>query len=401
MPSIVKKFIIQILLLLLLGMLITWISFWEWGDDESLANHSRFRYEAVVDAGSTGTRIYLYRYNHQYANDPGKLNIKLLYSQKTKPGLSSMTDDPGRALKQLKRLIHHAKTKVPASSRDRTNLSIYATAGMRLKSIPEQKQLYKYITNYLQEEQILRLRDIRTISGQWEGIFDWLSVNYLNDSLKPGQTVATLDLGGASTQIAFESQDSDSSQVVDLNLGGYHFPVHSRSFLGLGMNQARYQFTNHQACFYKGYKLPNGESGTGDAETCQNAIAPLINNIHEVDNSTIEIPKNQNILALSGYKYTTDAPDEHTDGKLTVSDYNQTAQDICQSQWSTLTQRHPHDSDMFRYCFDNNMIYTLLHNGYGLADDRQLTASNTINNTPVDWPLGVVIYHALHTNQKQ
>jgi Golgi nucleoside diphosphatase len=401
MSSLVNKFITQILMLLILGALITWVSFWEWGNDTTLANHSRFRYEAVIDAGSTGTRIYLYRYNSQHTNDPAKLDVKLLYSQTTQPGLSSMINNPSRAFKQLKRLIHNAKAKVPASSRDQTKLSIYATAGMRLKSITEQQQLYQYLTSYLQEQKLVQLRAIRTISGQWEGIFDWLSVNYLNDSLQPKQTVAAMDMGGASTQLAFEARDSDPNQVMTLKLGTYTFPVHSRSFLGLGMNQARYQFTNHQACFYQDYNLPDGKHGTGDANQCQKAIAPLINDIHKVYNSIIAVPKNQSIIALSGYQYTTDALDEQTKGKLTVGDYNRMARHICQLHWNHLTQTYPQDSDRFRYCFDSNLIYTLLHTGYGLADDRQLIATNTIDNTPVDWTLGVVIYHALDTNQQR
>lgn len=67
---------------------------------------------------------------------------------------------------------------------------------------------------------------IRVISGGEEGAFGWLAVQYLAKRLKGMENsgkglLGVLELGGASTQITFPSQDAvlPSSVSLDLLLG--------------------------------------------------------------------------------------------------------------------------------------------------------------------------------------
>ncbi|KZP01034.1 hypothetical protein CALVIDRAFT_532649 [Calocera viscosa TUFC12733] len=96
---------------------------------------------------------------------------------------------------------------------------------------------------------------IRVITGEDEGLFGWIAVNYLLDgfSSHEGQraTYGFLDMGGASTQIAFEpGEDYRKNPLVPLMdvqlrlLDGeeLHHQVFVTTWLGYGTNQARERY---------------------------------------------------------------------------------------------------------------------------------------------------------------
>lgn len=95
---------------------------------------------------------------------------------------------------------------------------------------------------------------IRIISGEEEGLFGWIAVNYLMDGFTgqadQRQTYGFLDMGGASTQIAFEpapvySNNIDGLEDVRLRLLNGRLIVHRvfvTTWLGYGTNQARERY---------------------------------------------------------------------------------------------------------------------------------------------------------------
>lgn len=53
------------------------------------------------------------------------------------------------------------------------------------------------------------------------------------------KTVGSMDLGGASTQIAFQVEDSGNGpDYLKVKLYGYHYTVYTHSFLCYGKNEA-------------------------------------------------------------------------------------------------------------------------------------------------------------------
>lgn len=81
----------------------------------------------------------------------------------------------------------------------------------------------------------------RVISGQDEGAYMWLTINYLLKNLNPLSKVLTIDLGGASTQIAFRPNTIPAESEIDLNIPNfYDYDIYSISYLGYGNDQARY-----------------------------------------------------------------------------------------------------------------------------------------------------------------
>lgn len=86
---------------------------------------------------------------------------------------------------------------------------------------------------------------VQIISGKMESAYDWFTVNYLegvinftNINQKNNQSITTLDVGGESMEISFESDISDlyTGQVVELNIPNFHtYLVYSFSYLNYGI----------------------------------------------------------------------------------------------------------------------------------------------------------------------
>ena len=86
------------------------------------------QYAIMVDAGSTGSRIHVYRFNNCGATPE-------LESEEFKminPGLSSYEADSEAAAKSLDALLEVAVEKVPDKLKGCTPIAVKATAGLRL-----------------------------------------------------------------------------------------------------------------------------------------------------------------------------------------------------------------------------------------------------------------------------
>ena len=94
----------------------------------SLAGALAQNYAVVIDAGSTGSRAFIYEFRHD-AN--GTRSISALHVQKVMPGLSSFGDHPQDAVAYLAPLLHNAASVIEPSHHSQTKVYIKATAGMR------------------------------------------------------------------------------------------------------------------------------------------------------------------------------------------------------------------------------------------------------------------------------
>src|SRR5690606_35248812 len=105
-------------------------------------------------------------------------------------------------------------------------------------------------------------REITTITGKMEGLYAWLDINYLFKNFQNNTpTVGSVEFGGASTQIAFALDKSNKlidEVSIDINNQRYH--VFSKSFLGLGINEARESMNaDEQAHFCYPLHYKNGK----------------------------------------------------------------------------------------------------------------------------------------------
>jgi Golgi apyrase len=109
---------------------------------------------------------------------------------------------------------------------------------------------------------------VRVITGEEEGLFGWIAVNYLMDGFdaherdkdKGSSTFGFLDMGGASTQIAFEpnaiEQVRHADNLVQVNLrlldgrDVFH-PVFVTTWLGFGTAKSRDRYVDQEVRRYE------------------------------------------------------------------------------------------------------------------------------------------------------
>ena len=234
------------------------------------------QYGVILDAGSSGTRVYVYKWKtpsraskNASAEELHSLpKLKLKESKKIHPGVSTFSDNPGSVGgNHLKELIDVAIDEIPAEKIPETPIFLLATAGVRFLPEPEQKALLASICSWLQKETRFDLPDcrqhIQVISGETEGLYGWIAANYLlggfnhpqGEGLGPKQghhhTYGFLDMGGASAQIAFAPNSTEAEKHADdlklvrmrhLDGSPAEYKVFTTTWLGFGANKARERF---------------------------------------------------------------------------------------------------------------------------------------------------------------
>ncbi|KAJ5279281.1 hypothetical protein N7478_004653 [Penicillium angulare] len=238
----------------------------------------KWRYGVVLDAGSSGTRVHVYRWlrNATARNKADEYDLKSLPEIKTKeewvkkihPGVSSFANAPESVgPDHLAQLLDHAKTIIPKEDIKETPIFLLATAGMRLLGSLERQLLLDQICSYTRASTDFLLPDcamhIQVIPGVTEGLYGWIATNYLmgafdspllHDHGKGHHTYGFLDMGGASAQIAFapnateaEKHANDLKLLRLRNIDGsmQEHRLFVTSWLEFGVHEARRRYLEH------------------------------------------------------------------------------------------------------------------------------------------------------------
>ncbi|KAJ7161452.1 nucleoside-diphosphatase [Mycena crocata] len=369
----------------------------------------------VIDAGSSGSRVQIYSWK-----DPriitvakGSALAKSLpkvekgtregeeWMTKVEPGISSYADTPESISKHLQPLLLHARNLVPPSLQPTTPLFLLATAGMRLLSPAKQALVLKHACDFLVLHSDFSIEgasaagpcgsSVRIITGEEEGLFGWIAVNYLMDGFLESQTTyGFLDMGGASTQIAFEPQTAhvdDQMALIDVRLRllsgeEIHHKVFVTTWLGYGTNQARERYVGqainahettrpeggddvvHDPCLPTDLQLAErpvhiGPStdhaqkthhlvGTGSFEQCMEKTAPLLNKTAPCPDTPclmngVHVPaidfSVSHFIGVSEYWYSS----EHVfglGGPYDFVQYERAASKFCSRPWSGIVKEH-------------------------------------------------------------
>ena len=347
---------------------------------------------AVVDAGSTGSRLHIYAYDLDESNSP--ININELWNNKVTPGFATIAANTNTINVYLNDLFSGApEHQMP--------VYFYATAGMRLVALPKQAKYYGELRNWFAKQNQWQLADAKTITGKDEALFDWLSVNYQLGTLQNTEkgTVGVMDMGGASVQIVFPLQkqsDINTKSQATIELYGHKINLYVQSFLGLGQTEVLHQFLNSSYCFVNNYILPDGGMGQGNASACTQEVSSLINEVHKVSNQI------QPLITANPVDswYTLGGINNLVDNSLFQFDNNQmTSQQllqqansqICNQQWDNLNEQFPSDEYVYQYCLLSAYYYALMVNGYGLSPEQTVHYFTPQND--LGWSLGVVLHH--------
>ena len=206
-------------------------------------------YAVVLDAGSTGSRVLGFTFFLSPLT--GNLVLEDELWQEIKPGLSSFATQPSAGADTISQLLDMAKERVPQDKRASVPVTLKATAGLRLLPQDQSQALIDSVQQRL-ETSGFDNRGVGILSELDEGVFGWVTVNYLLDQLhNPRKSYVALDLGGGSTQITFlpkyekTFQSSPESFLHQVSVLGTRHTIYSHSYLGLGLMAARQAIFTH------------------------------------------------------------------------------------------------------------------------------------------------------------
>uniref|UniRef100_A0A8D0VSW3 Ectonucleoside triphosphate diphosphohydrolase 3 n=1 Tax=Sus scrofa TaxID=9823 RepID=A0A8D0VSW3_PIG len=216
------------------------------------------KYGIVLDAGSSRTTVYVYQWPAEKENNTGVVSQTFKCSVKGS-GISSYAENPQDVPKAFEDCMQKVKGQIPAHLHGSTCIYLGATAGMRLLRLQNEtaaNEVLASIQNYF-ESQPFDFRGAQIISGQEEGIYGWITANYLMGNflekslwhmwVHPNgvETTGALDLGGASTQISFATEEKvglNTSDIMKVSLYGYEYTLYTHSFQCYGRNEAEKRF---------------------------------------------------------------------------------------------------------------------------------------------------------------
>ena len=211
--------------------------------ESKVAVFQKYQNFIVLDAGSRGTRISVFRI---YLNMKTEFNFDCEFHKKVDIGLSSSVPLNDR-LQSIRDLVDFAKSKINKEEWDETPIALKATAGLRDLVKKESDIILDECHELLKSYRFKVSSDSASIlSGFGEALDFWLSINLMLKRLKPGDTentVAVLDLGGGSTQFAGLVNEEDeikfNDNVKNLEIFGSNINTYANSYSNLGLTKAR------------------------------------------------------------------------------------------------------------------------------------------------------------------
>ncbi|CAG8592885.1 7509_t:CDS:2 [Cetraspora pellucida] len=385
------------------------------------------QYALMIDAGSTGSRIHVYKFN--YCKASPELEDEVFHH--IKPGLSAYPDDPDAAARSLDVLLKVALDNVPKELQHCTPVSVKATAGLRLLGQEKSTHILDAVYNHLETNYPFYI-----IEEDGVVIMDGKDEEKL-------QTAAIFDLGGGSTQIVFEPEMTDGDEVAEgehkyeLEYGGHKYVLYQHSYLHYGLMEARKAIKNFAVniwrdkksdsidvdsehissknhvphpCFPKNYTEPlSGEdstmligTGAGHAQ-CRSVVEQVLNKTETCSlspcsfNGVYQPPISEtfsnNEIYIFSYFYDRVSP-LGMPSEFSLKELRDLTDDVCIgniNQFEHLPeamkelQKNPH------YCMDLSFIYGLLHIGYEIPLEREVKMAKKIKGIETGWCLGAAI----------
>ena len=319
--------------------------------------------------------------------------------QEKKPGLSSYASEPAQGAASISALLDLAKERIPTAAWSRTPVTLRATAGLRLLPQAQSEALISAVKSTLDTSGFVN-EGVDIMSELDEGVFGWLTVNYLLHALdQPADSYVALDLGGGSTQITFAPRDqatlatSPPSYLHSASVFGKEQTLYTHSYLGAGLMAAREgvfrlndpseETSIASACVvgedeveYRKYKVKR-EKKVGSS-ACMDEVKQFLGSVG-IDQSK-ELPTRKTVAFSYFYDRAVDAGllKKGDNGIVTVQEFLEAAKNACDK---------PDPASPF-LCVDLTFISGLLHHGYQLPGSAELGLYKKIDGHETSWALG-------------
>ncbi|XP_009616750.1 putative apyrase 6 [Nicotiana tabacum] len=406
------------------------------------------KYGIVIDGGSTGTRIHVFEYEVRDGVGPVfDFGEKGLVSMRVNPGLSAYAEEPEMASESVAELVEFGKKSVPKEYWSETEIRLMATAGMRLLDLDVQEKILEVCRKVLRDSGFKFMNDwASVISGSDEGLYAWVIANYALGTLgsDPLQTTGIIELGGASAQVTFVSDEPMPHEYSrTIKFRNFTYKIYSHSLLQFGQNvafdllleslvargqdQAAQSVKLMDPCSPRGYthnlrSLKLSPSSLADKNRFLSALYPS-GNFSECRSASLSLlqkgkescpykscyigstfmPKLQGkFLATENFFHTSKF--FGLPPKAFLSDLMAAGKSFCEEDWSRLKSKYHslQEEDLHRYCFSSAYILALLHDSLGIGlDDDRIGYANQVENIPLDWALGAFILQSTAESDKE
>lgn len=410
------------------------------------------KYGMVFDAGSSHTSLFVYEWDSDKKNDTGVVSQTLSCDVQGQ-GISSYANDPPKAGDSLRECLDKALKVVPAAKQRDVPAYLGATAGMRLlreQNSSAADQVLAEVAKTMQEYPVA-FKGARILTGEEEGAYGWITINYLLDSFTKYSPKAhawvrpeavnifgALDLGGASTQISFmpESSVMNWNEASKFTLYGYNYSIYTHSYLCYGQNEMLKRLAKElivessssmrvdHPCYPKDYnetvslssfrtspctnrsdpRLPLSDrnvtlEGRSNASGCLAAVKKLFNfsacgqSQDCTFDGVYQPPVSGQFIAFSAFYYNFKFLNL-TEGQ-SLAAVRETIEHFCTRSWEDLSSSYPEENPerLPKYCANANYILTLLLDAYKFNE----TSWNNIffqmkaGNANVGWTLGYML----------
>lgn len=392
---------------------------------------STWQYGAILDAGSSSTKVKIYRWPPRTSLS-SVLEIKQVGdSEKFSPGISNYVNDSGNMSSYIGQMMDSVKRNIPEDKYSTTSLYLLATAGLRVLPENDARNLMVAIRNVLGNKTlnpfVYNPSNVRILSGEEEGVFAWITINYLENffgsNQPPSKAVGVLEMGGGSTQIVFLPDGPLLANMFQVRIAGERYSLYAHSYLFYGQdymisrierfiieqNPKSSPYTNPCMLKEDTKEVLYGENittfrGEGDPSKC----LTILNSFLKSATDDMCYPKpcaigttyqpslgTDNFYAIAAFTY---APESlkavDSSGKLNIDLLNKTANNYCQKTLSDATSNTSIPSKYGSpYCMMGLYIPALLSKAYGFTPEtNKIKLVNKISDITVDWTLGAIVY---------
>ncbi|NXE14629.1 ENTP8 diphosphohydrolase, partial [Lophotis ruficrista] len=413
------------------------------------------KYGMVFDAGSSHTSLFVYEWDSDKENDTGVVSQTLSCDVQGQ-GISSYASDPPKAGDSLRECLDKALKVIPAAKQRDVPAYLGATAGMRLlreQNSSAADQVLAEVAKTMREYPVA-FKGARVLTGEQEGAYGWITINYLLESFtkyspkahtwvrpEAASIFGALDLGGASTQISFvpEGSVANGDAACEFTLYGYSYNIYTHSYLCYGQNemlkrlakeliavreelggtgllwyqpQAYYNETVSLSSFRTSPctnrsdpRLPLGDrnvtlEGRGDASGCLAAVRKLFNfsacgqRQDCTFDGVYQPPVSGQFIAFSAFYYNFKFLNL-TEGQ-SLATVRDTIERFCTRSWEDLSSSYPEENRerLPKYCANANYILTLLLDAYKFNETSWTNIffqRKQAGSASVGWTLGYML----------
>lgn len=366
-------------------------------------------YSAIIDAGSSGSRIYLY----QSSRTGQSTQIQDLWGFEPQdvPGLSEFKAKAKEAFRGgILPLLSPLQTWLEGKGLKESEVTVHvlATGGLRLLDATQSEAILKEVGRGLQSTRFSVGR-IGILPSELEGVLAWADLNALLGRLGSGkETLGIVEIGGASSQIAYQVKGQKRGSSKSWQFQGHTFEIFSRSFLGLGQNAARKAMIHSAGgglqgnpCYPEGVSVADkkteveGLTGAFHWERCKNLYRNVIRNNPDFDPESFKVGADQSFAGIGQGNPVGPIKGSISFWKLKGTNPHDSlgvVEAACRKPWPRFQEQYGSDLVHQNQCANSIFIETFLYDAsaLGLAS-RQVKHIEAVGERVPSWTRGFLL----------